>query len=265
MRKLGGKILSKKSMSGKRKASSKRVPGGYPQIAHPTNTAAYQWQCCFVYDWFFTMLERLKGDDAEAARSAREALEGLFLEFTSTVLGLAKAGKDKTTKQWGGKLLASIGGSIQKHDQKLSNANKAYRLEQKKFGNLRVDVLFPKGIGIVVQRELKKAERLRRRLLVIQKTCGRPWREVVKRQRIPESYLPTMKLPEFSVKSEPQWWEFLWPFIGKKIDVSKMPKLKKHDDEHGGIKERIRYVSDSQTACRDHLQSLARQRDAGVL
>ena len=251
-------------MSDERKAS-KRVPGGYPQIAHPTNTAEYQRQYCFVYDWFFTMLERLKGDDAEAAHSAIEALEGPFLGFTSILLGLAKAGKDKTVKQWAGRVLASIGCSIQKHDQKLSNANKAYRLEQKKMGKLRVDVVFPKPIGTIVQRELKKAERLRNLLLMIQETNGRYAREVMKGQHIPESYWPTMNLREFSVKSEPQWWKFLWPLIRKKIDVSKMPKLMKHNHQDGGIKERIRYCSDSQKACRDHLKSLARQRNAGIL
>jgi hypothetical protein len=212
------------------------------------------------------MLARLGGEDALAARAAREALGAAFLGFTSTLLGLAAARKDKTSRQWAGRLLASIGCSIQKHDQKLSNANKAYRLEKEKFGSLRVDVLFPKRIGIVVQRELKKAERLRRRLLLFQKTCGRHWREVVKRQRLPKSYLPTIKLPEFSVESEPQWWEFLWPLIKKKIDVSKMPPLKLREYELDSEKKtRKRYASDLQKACRDHLKSRARQRDAGVL
>ena len=252
-------------MSGRRKAPSKRVPGGYPQVTHPRDRAAYGWQIGFVHGWFEEMLARLGGEDALAARAAREALGAAFLGFTSTLLGLAKVGKDKKAREWAGRLLASVHGSIQKQDEKLSRVNKAYRLEKKKFGKLRVDVLFPKGFRKVVQRELRKAERLRRRLLVIEKHCGEEWRGVAKRQGIAESYWPVIKLPEFSVESEPVWWKFLGPLFRKKIDMSKMRPLKQRDQEHGGIKDRKRYLSDLQKGCRDHLRSVARQRDAGLL
>ena len=260
-------------MSGKRKAPSKRVPGGYPQIAHPTDTPVYEWQRNFVYGWFFEMLGRLKGNDVEAARSAMEALESPFLRFTSTLLGIARAGKDKTSKQWAGRLLASIGCSIQKHDPKLSNANKAYRLEKKNIGKLRIDVLFPKGIGIVVRRELKKTERLRGLLLMNPTTCDKHWREVVKGQRIPKSYWPTMKLPEFSVKSEPQWWKFLWPLI-KKNNPDLLETLRKRSSRNSVTYDRpgkwsVKSVKtswkDYRNEFRNHFRTLARLRNGGVL
>ena len=268
-------------MSGKRKSLSKRVPGGYSQIADRKNGPAYERQRNFVYGWFFEMLEKLKSNDAKSAHSAIEALEGLFLAFTSTLLGLAKAGKDKTTKQWAGRLLASVGCSICKYDEKLCAANRSYREEKAKIGELRLDVLFPRKISRIVQRELKKAERMQRRLLVIKKVCGGQWRKTATRQRIPKAYWRTMQLDGFSGKSEPQWWKFLWPLIKKKIDVSKMSPLKQREYETyrvshnvrtgrteaspGNKKNRKRYHSDLQKSCRDHFKTLARLRDSGTL
>jgi hypothetical protein len=270
------------------KIPSKRVPGGYPQVAHPHDRAAYGRQISFVYGWCEEMLARLSGEDAIAARAAREALGSAFLGFTSVLLRLARAGEDKKVREWAGRLLASVHGSISKHDEKLLKVNKWYRLEQEKFGELRVDVLFPKGMQRVVQREFKKAERMRKRLLMIQKRCGEPWREVAERQRIPESYLPAMKLQEFCVKSEPVWWKFLRPLIKKKMEASgllrRMRPLKVREYDRVRVsrrsrrrkrylpeyvesekKTRKRYFSDLQKGCRDHLRALARQRDAGLL
>ena len=85
---------------------------------------------------------------------------GRLFRVYSTLLGLAKARKERS-REWAGRLLASVYCSIEKHDGKLSKANEWYRLEKKKLGKLRVDVLFPKPIGTIVQRELRKAERMR--------------------------------------------------------------------------------------------------------
>jgi hypothetical protein len=82
------------------------------------------------------------------------------------------------------------------------------------------------------------------------------WKEVARRRRIPEEYFVTVELPDFSVKSEPQWWKFLWPLIRKKINVAKL--------ESRYRMARKRYVSDSETTARDHLKLLARSRDAGI-
>ena len=256
-RKADGKFLNKKSVNAKRKSPSKRVPGGYPQIADPKYRAAYEWQRNFVYGWFFEMLEKLKSDKAKAAHRAIEALEGPFLAITSTLLTLAKGGKDKITKQWAGRLLGSIGCSIGKYDKKLFAANRNYRKEKAKFGELRLDVLFPRRISRIVQRELRKAERMRRRLLVIKKVCGRQWTEVATRQRILKAYWLTLKLPDFSEKSWPQWWEFLWPIIRKKINVAKL------DSRYQMARKR--YASDSDKTARGHLKLLAHLRGKGVL
>jgi hypothetical protein len=268
-------MSKKKGISAKSVGEAVRVPGGYPAVADSADEAAYEWQRSFVYGWFNEKLERLKGDDVNAARSARAALEPLFLEFTA-LLDFAEAGRDEATKQWAGRLLANIWKRIEKHDEKLCAANPAYRQERARIGSLRTDVLSPRSkITRIVQQELATAFKKRRRLLMLREEVkkavkehsGREWRKEWRKviaqlgDALPEEYLPTLKLPEFSGKSEPRWWKFLWPRIRKKIDQLKLNPLAQHDLKSGGVKARKRYKADSETTARDHLKLLARLKD----
>src|SRR4029450_3816029 len=48
---------------------------------------------------------------------------------------------------------------------------------------------------------------------------ARTGKQTAHEQGIPETYWPTVKLPEFSQKYLPEWWEFLWPLIQDKIEL----------------------------------------------
>jgi hypothetical protein len=182
------------------------------------------------------------------------------------LLRLALGRKESKTKQWAGMMLASIGVSVWKHHDKLSKTNATYRKEKAKVGKLRVDMLFPTRIGKAVRRGLKTAERYRRTLLVLRAVLRRVsagsedhWKRIAKRKRIPERYFAAVDLPEFSVKSEPEWWKFLWPLIKKHL-----PKDSWYQ-RPPGYQPRKRYSSDFQKAAREHLQSLLRLRHEGIL
>jgi hypothetical protein len=151
-------------------------------------------------------------------------------------------------------------------------------MEKKLSGKGLTSALFPTYVCGIVQRELKKALRYWQKLVLRKATCGKAWKQVAKKQKIPEAYWLVVKLPQFSVKSEPDWWDFLWPLIQKKIDLSKLPplKLRKYDTVQVSMregkaevresekKERKRYPSDSETTAHDHLILLARLRDASI-
>jgi hypothetical protein len=264
------RVSKKKRISAKWGEGAIRVLGGYPAVAEIADEAAYEWQRSFVYGWFNEMLEKLKGDCVNAAGNARAALEPLYLEFTA-LLEFAEAGRDEATKQWAGALLANIFKRIEKHDKKLCAVNAAYRVEKAKVARLRTDVLFPGRITLLVQQELFTALEKRRRLLmkreVVKKQSGRKWRKKSRKvieeaaDALPEEYLPTLKLPQFSVKSEPRWWKFLWPLLTKKIDRLKGKALAQRDTKSGGIKARKRYAADCQKTARKHLKLLARLKD----
>jgi len=209
--------------------------------------------------------------DSVAAQRAAQTLSVLVSRCINPLLGIGSAKGNTIGKRWAGKSLAHVEVAIEKHRKTLGRVNSAYRKTEAKIRKLKLRrdiVAAPGPIGQIVQKELATAEYYRDALLFYRRLLGKNRKsfrtQIVKPKqvemyyKIPRKYRRTLKLPDFSVRSEPQWWEFLWPFIRKKIDVSKMPKLKKRDDEHGGIKQRIRYVSDLQKACRDHLRSLAR-------
>ena len=180
---------------------------------------------------------------------------------------------------------------IKKPYGKLTDTNAAFRTEKKKIGKARTDVLFPGLITAVAQRELKMAEGYRRTLLLLKAGCvserrqkfltkegqkrlgalrsadqrnpklpilleARTWKQTAQEQGIPEAYWPTVKLPDFSEKSESLWWKFLWPLICKKIETEELESRYKL--------ARKRYVKDSQKTARDHLKTLARLRDKRV-
>jgi hypothetical protein len=239
----------------------------------------YEKQLAFVYAWFFERLEEVKGSDIEPANSARGELQTLLRNVLEQLEPLALDKKDRVAKQWAGRLLAHIYKRIEKHHKKLSKANIAYAEECTKVGSKSVtSALFPLSRNLkVVQRELKKAVRYRKRLILL--SGSKDWRESAKKKRIPEMYWPLVKFPEFSMKSEARWWEFLEPLIQRKIDLSKMPPLqvREYDRERiaynsrtgkitclGGKRNRKRYFCDIGPTAHDHLKLLARVRDAGI-
>jgi hypothetical protein len=242
----------------------------------------YEKQLALVYDWFFKMLEWVESGDEKTAHEARGELQTLFLSLLGQLIRLAKK-KDNATKRWTGEVLAIIGVSIEKRAKKLRKTNAAYaEMEKKLSGKGLTSALFPTYVCGIVQRELRKAERYSKKLVLLKATCGKGspekvvifpdgkgghvrhvveqarkgWKQVAREQKIPEAYWPLLKLPEFSEKWEPEWWEFLWPRIQKKIDVAKLDARYKLASK--------RYPSHSYTDARDHLRLLARLRDTGV-
>jgi hypothetical protein len=166
-----------------------------------------------------------------------------------------------------------------------------FRDEKKRIGKVRTDVLFPGLVCAIAQRELKKAERYRDTLGRLKVGCvserkqkclakegkkrldllrsagqrdpklpisfeARTWKQAAQDQGIPEAYWPTLKLPDFSEKSESLWFEFLWPLISTMIDTEEL------DSRYELARQR--YAKDSQKTAHDHLKTLARLRDKGA-
>jgi hypothetical protein len=258
-------------MSGKRRRPDREIHGA-TDIAHPDDQEKWETQSALVMAWLFEMLDRVECDDERAAQGARGELQTLFLNLGGQLLRVALLKKDSDPKEWAGRILADIFVSIGKHVGKvrikkpygsLIETNAAFREEKKLIGKLRSDVLFPAQVRAIAQRELKEALKCRKRLMLLSAVKG--WEQTAKKQKIPQEYWPAMNLPEFSVKSEPDWSEFLWRLIKKKIELNKLPPLAQRDHATGGIKRRTRYLADCEKTARDHLKALARFRDKGVL
>jgi hypothetical protein len=236
------------------------------------------------------MFERVGGEDAHAARVAGNNLNEIVGNSISYMLGFGLHQEDSFAKQWAGQFLGGLEVSLEKHHKKLSKTNAAYRKERKKIGKLRSDVLFPRLKGAIVQRELKKAERHRRSLLLLREVLKprdlrlvigdetRPfgtqyWKKVAQRSGIPQEYFVTVKLPQFSMKSEPQWWKFLWPQIKRNNPNllaqlrSRYPRAERVDprDKKSVPRASTTRWTNYRTEFRNHLQTLARHRDCGVL
>jgi hypothetical protein len=202
--------------------------------------------------------------DGEAGREARAELQTLFGKHVGQLLRLALSNNDNKAKKWAGMILANITGSISKHDKKLSETN-AYLAEKKKISSQKqlVQVLFPKPMSAVVQRELKTAERYRNALKLRQVAFGKGWKEAARRANIPEAYWIFAELPVFSQKSEPQWWRPLWPLIRennpdllRKLRRGEFPtRGKRYQSRWASYRKEVRYV----------LDTIARLRDSGVL
>lgn len=272
-------------MSRKKRKRDRRVVGGAPEIAHPNKRQGvfvralllqgphsarselkaifdqllpYEKQRSLVYAWLLDIHDEVASGDVAVAGAARAELQTFILYHVERLLRLANQTKNRETKRWAGMMLASIGVGIWKQDQKLGAVNPAYLQEKTKLaGKSLTAALYPKPIGKIAQRELKKARRYRDRLLLLKGACGKLWKPLAKKQKIPEIYWPTAKLPEFSMKSESLWWRFLWPLISKKISVAKLDSCYKM--------ARKRFPSDSDKTARDHLKLLARLSDNAVL
>jgi hypothetical protein len=252
------------------------VPGA-PDIAHPSDEEKYERQLCFVYAWFFEMLEMIESDDLEAAREARAELQTLLLNTLPQLRRLALKKKDEETKRWAGMILGNIYASIGKYDPKFCKTNAGYRDAKAMVGKLRRDVLDPRSrISRIVQRELKKAETHHKLLYTFREAYDEEWEAAVRRhnrkskQKIPKAYWPLALWPKFSMESEPQWWEVLRPLIQEKINALKWPPLKmrqydalkvsmrngKCEIRESEKKDRKRYATD---LARDVLKTFARQ------
>jgi hypothetical protein len=267
---------------GKNFGQNSLVPGA-PEIAHPGDRERYERQIAFITAWIFEMGERMRIDDdkpSQPGQEARAELQSLLLNTIGQVLRVARGSKDGVAKKWAGELLAIIGVSTDKHDKydKKLKANAAYAEMKKKLnGKSLTSALFPTYVCGIAQQELEKAMTYRKRLLLRK---GWPPALTAEKRKIPKAYWLTMNLPEFSMQTEPQWWEFLCPLIGKKVDLSKMPPLKRREYNterwsyssrtgkvevrEGEKKIRTRYRSDIETTAHDHLKLLARLRDAGI-
>jgi hypothetical protein len=283
-------------MSGKRKKKEKRVAGGVPlgdiSLSLRSNLDS-------LFGWIETI-------GAGARSAARDHLSGHLLETIDRLCDLAAQKKDRVAGQraaqalsvlvyrcinpligigsakqvTGGQLLAGeslmrVRVVIEKHNERLRRVNSAYRETEAKIRKLKLrrDIVADPGvIGQIVQKELATAERYRdellfyRRLRLLAKN-----RKSLIRTRISSEYWPAMKLPEFSVKSEPQWWEFLWPLL-KKNNPDLLEKLRgdakrkevvwTHLDGSSNrqVKSRKLFWKDFQKQFRNHLKALAGQR-----
>jgi len=105
--------------------------------------------------WLLEMVERVGGEDADAARVAGNNLNEIVGNLFSYILGFALREGDSKAKQWSGEHLAWLQVTLEKHHKKLSKTNPAYLKEKKKLGKLRTDVLFPKAarrVGVATLR-----------------------------------------------------------------------------------------------------------------
>ena len=278
-------------MSDKRKEPDREIHGA-PDITPPDDGEKWELQTAFFTASVFEMLERVEGRGKKAARKARAQLETFLLNSLGQSLRVAQDDKDSAAREWACKLLADVFVSIGKDVGKVRIEKpygklmeiKAFRDEKKRIGKVRTDMLFPGMVRAVVQSELKKAGRFRKRLLLLKAGCitervqkirygnvsiktavkqqiPLTWQQTAKykRPRIPKQYWPAMDLPEFSVKSEPQWWEFLWPLIQKNSDHQQLLELA----ERKYRAFRARCFADFAKTARDHLKALARLRDKG--
>jgi len=274
------------------------VPGA-PDIAHPDDDEEWELQTAFFTAFLFEMWDRVEARNEKAAREARVELQTFFLNSIGQSLTVALDDKDSIGKQWACKLLGDVFVSIGKRVGKVRIKKpygklmeiEAFRDEKKRIGKVRTDMLFPGLVRAIAQRELKKAERYRRALLLLKAGCvserkqkflakegqirlnllqsagqhnpklpilfeARTWKQTAQEQGIPEAYWPTVKLPDFSEKSESLWWKFLWPLISTKIDTEELESRYKL--------ARARYAKDSHKTARDHLKTLARLRGKGA-
>ena len=243
---------------------------GAPDIAHPSDREKYERQLAFITTWFFEMLERVASDDDKAAHGARAELQTLWLNALGVFLKLALDKTNTPAKQWAGMMLASSFVSINKHDsekgktqRKLSKTNETYRSEKSRLGKLRTDVLLSTKVAAIVWRELKLTLSYREHLQRFKPIKLR--KTEAQQQRIPDAYWSCADLPDFSEKSELQWWKFLWLLLSKKIHTSGLPSLAQFDPATGGVRPRKRYSSDLQHTARGALQTFARVKDKRLL
>jgi hypothetical protein len=212
-------------------------------------------------DWFYGRLQRIEGGKTKAARRAQSELQSLLLNSITELLRIALDEKDSAAKQWAGELLANIGAHIEIEEEKLTKVNARYRDWRSNIGKKLQTVLYPKAaISVVVQCELDVVESHRTLLQLLGPGDG--WQQEAKRLRIRECYWPARKLPEFEVRTEPQWWELSWPMI-KKNYPGLLTRLRNESHSNAALQNKARW-STFRRQFRQHLQLLARHRARGV-
>jgi hypothetical protein len=237
----------------------------------------YEKQLAFVYAWFLEMWEVLESDDEKTANEARVELQSLFRKHVGQLLRQALSNKHSEAKQWAGMILANIGSTVRKYDEKLSETNSAYLAEKNKIISKSTrqlgQVLFPKLISEVVQRELKTAESHRKTLKLLKAGLGKGWKEAARRQNIPEAYWVFAELDPFLGKSESEWWTPLWSLI-RENNPDLLQKLRERSnrakrvdpgDARSGTIKIDHPWSKYANEFRHVLRSIARHRDSGVL
>jgi hypothetical protein len=250
---------------------------GAPEIAHPIKRGAYERQMARIDAWFFESLERTESMDAKGAHETRCELQSFLLNLTDQLLRIALKSTRGDARRWAAQVLAMLFVRLEKHngqrakrdDGELSRKNRAYCEVRAKLRKLRTDVLFPGPIGETVQRELKKAERYRRNLLIFKEAFGEDWKEAVRRhnseskQKIPEAYFDFVELQEFSQKSELKWWKLLWSLI-RENNPDLLTALREGKIATRGIRYQARWAF-YRKEFRNVLRTLARLRSGGVL
>jgi hypothetical protein len=267
-------------MSGKRKIKEKRVAGGVPlaeislslrscldslfdrieTIGASARSTARDHLTGHLYETIDRLCNlAFQKKDTVAAWRATQTLSALVSRCINPLIGIASVEQDTIGKRWAGESLARVWIAVEKHTETLNKVNSAYRKTKAKMGKHRRDIVAaPRPIGQIVQKELATAERYRHELLFYRRLrlLGKNQNLLIKTQ-IPGEYRLTLKLPDFSEKSWPEWWEFLWPIIRKKINVAKL------DSRYEMARKR--YASDSDKTARGHLKLLAQLRSNGVL
>lgn len=200
-----------------------------------------------------------------AARWAVQMLATLSPQCINPLLDISLIGQDKLAKQWAGISLARIYTAIEKRNKKLSGENSAYRKTRAKIGKLRRDIVAPGPIGKIVQEELATGERYRDELLFYRRLFGRNWKLLIRNQSvirtpIPREYWLTLKLEDFSVRSERDWFEkLIWPRI-KKRKAELLPKWQQGAEGRHEAKTGSLYLKAFRSQCRNHLKAVAKLR-----
>jgi hypothetical protein len=284
-------------MSAKRKNKEKRVPGGVPfaeislslrscldslfgrieTIGASARSAARD----HLTGHLFEAIDRLcnlafQKKDTVAAQWAAQALSVLAYRCINPVIGIGSVEQDTIGKRWAGESLARVDDAVEKHRKTLSRVNSTYRETKAKIRKLKLRrdiVAAPGPIGQIVQKELATAEYYRGALLSYRRLLGKNRKsfrtQIVKPKqvemyyKIPREYRRTLKLPDFTEKSEPQWWEFLWPLI-KKNNPDLLVELREGKFPTRGIRHHARWSS-YRKEFRSHLRTLARLRKGAVL
>jgi hypothetical protein len=198
--------------------------------------------------------------DTVAAWRAAQTLSALVCRCINPLIGIASVKQDTIGKRWAGESLARVYVAVEKHKKTLSRINSAYRETKAKIGKPRRDIVVaPRPIGQIVQEELAIGEHYRDELLFYRRVLGKNWKSLI-RTRIPREYWATLKLPDFSVRSEGDWFrEWIWPRI-KKRQAELLPKWQQDAKLRAKAKTEFLHLNEFQKQCRNHLKALAKLR-----
>jgi hypothetical protein len=250
-------------------------------------------------DSAFSMVESLTSSSTTARRKMRLDLQWHFCEIVALLNQLASQKKNTLAARWAtmqlcelaltctdhlreiairderqaeqrrcaGGVLGWIYVGLEKHDALLAVKNSAYRRRRRTLRKQRKDVIVARDIiGKTIQEELARAEQYRAHLRVIQKLVRNEWQDWA-RKCVPKEYWVTLKLPPFSVKAVPEWFEkIIWPQIkrrGRKL-LRKLQGRSRRAQQFG-VKAGKVYLKDYYSQFRNRLLALARLRVAGPL